>query len=409
MGALFANVTQAGVMPSRRQVLTGLGTAGSLGIAGCTGVGDSAYTPGTDETTDWPMPAYDRGFAAFNPDAAAPRDGATERWSKEIPLPSARPVVAGDTVLVPTAQAVIALDLATGEERWRYGQDQPWASGPVVHGGTVYAGFADQSELVALDLATGAEQWQTGTDGDLAAAPTFDHGYDHLYAGDDTGRIYEIDATTGEITIRGEVFGPVTALAHGGMLLVGTGGGEVYSLFRDRDGFTGQWRRRVGGSVTSLAVAPDGAIFVGTFGGPLYRLQDGAHAGTSRWEAEQGATNLAATGGDVVGSGGAGLQQFDSRSGSAGWNREGRYDAAPAIAGDTVYVGGQNDDASGFVAAYALSGGTGIIPLTISAKRWQFNVESGVTEGVAVADGAVFAVTQGGEQSQSQVYALDEA
>lgn len=64
---------------------------------------------------------------------------------------------------------------------------------------------------------------------------------------------------------------------------------------------------------------------------------------------------------------------------------------------------------SGFISAYALSGGTGVGPLTVGGKRWQFNVESAVMEGVAVADGAVFAVTQGLKDSPSQVYALDPA
>lgn len=161
--------------------------------------------------------------------------------------------------------------------------------------------------------------------------------------------------------------------------------------------------------MTGLTVAPQGGLFVGTFGGPVYRLQDGAHVGSSRWEAEAGATHLTATGGDVVGNDGGGLRVFDARTGSAGWTREGRYGAAPAIAGDTVYFGGgeKGENGHGFLAAYALSGGSGVGPLKIGGERWRFEVASAVMEGVAVADGAVFAVTQNLGGAPSRVYALD--
>lgn len=149
----------------------------------------------------------------------------------EVSGPAARPVVAAGRVLVPTVRGLVALDLDTGEERWRHGREQPWASGPAVHDGTVYVGFADQRGLVALDVETGDERWRVETRGAIAAAPTFDLGYEPLYVGDDTGQVYRIDPATGEVTLRGEVFGPVTALAHRRSLKVGTESGEVYASF----------------------------------------------------------------------------------------------------------------------------------------------------------------------------------
>lgn len=399
-------------MPSRRRVLTTVGTAGAAGLAGCTALDESNYSPGTDSTAEWPMPAYDRGFSAYNPDAAAPREGVTLRWSTEVPsMVTARPVVAAERVLVPTATALVALDLTTGEERWRKGQDQPWTSAPAVHDGTAYVGFAVQPGLAALDVETGDQQWRVETSGFVKTAPTFDHGYDALYVGDETGGIYRIDPANGEIKLRGGVFGPVTTLAHSLSLLVGTESGEVYNLYLHQGEFTGLWRRKVDGKVTALTAGRGGPIFVATFGGPVYRLRGGAHVGTSQWEAEQGATHLAATDADVVGSDYGGLRTFDAGTGTTGWEREGHYDAAPAIAGDTVYVGGgeKGGNGNGFIVAYALSGGTGIGPLTVGGKRWRFDVDSAVMEGVAVADGAVFAITQGPKKSPSRVYALDAA
>ncbi|PSQ22030.1 hypothetical protein BRD04_05500 [Halobacteriales archaeon QS_9_67_17] len=401
-------------MPSRRRFLTTISTAGVVGLAGCAGRGVSTYSPGTDETTEWPLPAYGRGSSAYNPDAAAPRDGVTERWSTDLSgvKPSARPVVAAGHVLVPTSGAVVALDLDTGETRWRYGQDQPWSSAPVVRDGTAYVGFADRRGLVALDIETGEEQWQVETRGDIRAAPTFETaGYNALYVGDDTGRVYRIRPEDGEITLRGEVFGPVTALAHDRSLLVGTESGEVYNLLPRDETFAGQWRRKVDGWVTALGCSREGGIFVGTFRGTVYSLLDGANVGSSRWTVENGGAYLAVTGEDVVATDGGNLRTLDARTGSVAWERDGKYDAAPAIAGDTVYVGGgeKGGNGTGFVAAYPLSGGTGLGSLVGDGRRWQFDTESAVIEGVAVADGAVFAATQGPGESPSRVYALDAA
>ena len=64
-----------------------------------------------------------------------------------------------------------------------------------------------------------------------------------------------VDADTGEVTMRGEVFGPVTALTHDRTLLVGTESGEVYDLFPHHGELTGLWRRKVGGRVTSVLLA----------------------------------------------------------------------------------------------------------------------------------------------------------
>lgn len=133
--------------------------------AGCIGRNEPSYSPGTDDTTEWPMPAYNRGFSASNPDAVAPREGVTERWSTELPSlgSSARPVVTVGRVLVPTAGALVVLVLDTGAEHWRHGQEQPWSRAPIVHNGTANVGFADQRGLVALDVESGDEQWRVET------------------------------------------------------------------------------------------------------------------------------------------------------------------------------------------------------------------------------------------------------
>lgn len=388
--------------PTRRQFLAGAGAATTAGLAGCLGVGESVYSPGEDADSEWPMPAYDRGSSGYNPDAAAPRDGVTERWSVQIPAPSARPVVAEGLVFIPTRAGVVALELDTGDERWRYGEESPWPASPVVHDGVVFVGFADQLGLVALSAEDGSEQWRVDTRGAIRASPTLGYDGHRVFVGDDTGKLYQVVPDTGEVENTAEVFGPVSTLAHERSLLVGTESGEVYSLFEHHDTLTGLWRRKLDGAVTDVAVA-DAVISIATFGGPMYRLQDGAHAGSSRWESDSRAKHLAATPYHVYGSDAGGLDALHYRTGEAEWKRDdGEFNCAPAVAGDTLYVG---NDAS--VEAYALN--SGVAGVRLRRRRWSHAVESRVVDGIAVADGAVFAVTRGNDDAPAKAHALDPA
>lgn len=400
-------------MPStRRQFLDTAAILGTTGFAGCVG-SESPYSPGTDEETEWPMPAYDQGFSAYVPDAAAPRTGVSVRWSMEIPgRPVGRPVVAGGTVFLSTAAGLTAFDLEDGTEQWHVGEDHPWPSPPVVHDGVVYVGFDDQPgpPLRALDAGDGGEVWTYETRGDVRTPAVLDvddgtiHG---LYVGDDTGRVYKFDPASGDAVLHTDVFGAVSRLAFAGGIVVGTEGGELYSFYDDGNRLQGLWRRKLPGAVTAIA-SSDGGLYVATFGGPLYRLSDGAHAGNSRWTAEGGATHLAATPYDAVGSDLGGLGLYHYRTGEQRWGVDGRYGASPAVAGDLLVAGGgeRGEGGSGFVAGYdvrgGLAGGLG------GRSRWTFETESAVMEGITVADGAVFAATQG-IGAPPRLYVLDPA
>jgi len=401
-------------MPStRRQFFAFVGT-GAAGAAVYAGTRESQYSPGTDESSEWPMSGYDPRSTAFNPDAAAPRDGVTVRWQTATPSkPSGRPVVASDVVVLPTPAGLIGYDLEDGSERWRVGGNQPWPRSPVIHDGTVYAGFGDppQPSLRALDVRSGDELWSYDTRGYLQAPPVpnldSDGGIRGLYVGDDTGRIYSFEPETGTLKHSTDVFGTVTCLTHGLSLTVGTEGGEIFRFLDDGDRFQGLWRRKLGGKVTSMTDAM-GDVIVATFGGPLYRLQDGAHAGRSRWTVERGAIDMAATGREVIGSDGGGLRIHDERTGDRRWGVEKGFSAAPAVAGDMLIAGGgeNGEDQSGFVSGYRVRGG--VTDAVLGRDRWTFETETTVTGGVTVADGAVFAGTQGFGGTPT-LYALDPA
>ncbi|MEE8567163.1 MAG: PQQ-binding-like beta-propeller repeat protein [Anaerolineales bacterium] len=187
------------------------------------------------------------------------------------------PVVAGDLVLVPSADyKLYALDLAKGNPVWAEpfaAQGALW-SAPMVEGDTVYLASLDH-RVYALDLSSGVELWSTDslngaiTDtptlaGNLLLVSTFNRQMIALnikrrgevewtfdaqgwvwgspavangiaYFADNTGMAYAVDLTNAHELWRIELDGPVTvtpALRDGNVFFV-TEAGTVYSLETD--------------------------------------------------------------------------------------------------------------------------------------------------------------------------------
>jgi outer membrane protein assembly factor BamB len=391
---------------TRRQLLTAVAAAGAASLAGCSLRSDDSPAPGTDGSTEWPYPAFDPQATAYAPDAAAPRDGVTERWAVETARPTDRPVVAAGRVFVPGAEALHALDLGTGESLWSVGpDDQPWTNAPAVVDGTVYATFRDPPGVLALDPEDGSERWRADV-GAVSASPVVS-GDGRCYVGTRDGRLVALDTERGEVAWSYDLFGEVVELIfRPPTLVVGTAGGEVYALY-DSDGPRELWRRKVGGKVVALAQAAGGDTLVSAFGGRLRRLADGAHTGSDRWTNRDGGTaqgGVAVAAGSVFGGNLAGLTAVGTREGETEWSAPGEFPAGPAVAGDTVYAGREGE-----VVAFAHSGGTGLGGFHVGRRRWSHDVAGTPLEGLAVADGAVVAATGGGEDGPPRTYVLDPA
>jgi len=391
---------------TRRRLLAGLAAGGAASLAGCGSLGDAGPTPGTDGSTEWPYPAFDPRASAYAPDAAAPREGATERWTVETPRPTDRPVVAAGRVFLPGPDALHALDLDTGESVWSVGPgESPWTNAPAVVDGTVYATFREPPGAVALDPEDGTEVWRADL-GPVSAPPVVDDD-GRCYVGTRDGRLVALEAGTGEVAWSYDLFGEVVALTfRPPTLVVGTTAGEVYALY-ESDGPRELWRRKVGGKVVALAQADGGDTLVSAFGGKLRRLADGAHTGSDRWSNRDGGTaqgGIAVAGDLVFGGNLAGLTACGTREGGTEWTASGEYPAGPAAAGDTVYAGREGE-----VVAFAHSGGFGVEGFAVGRQRWSHAVSGTPLEGLAVADGAVIAATGGGEDEESRTYVLDPA
>jgi outer membrane protein assembly factor BamB len=391
---------------NRRQFLAGAGATGLAATAGCLGGSKPRYAGEENPDTNWwPQPQFDRIGSCYNPKSVGPRESVTERWSLDISAPSdCAPVIADGLAFLPTASAVRAVDARTGEEQWHEnGGDPPmWPREVAFHDGLVFVAQVGDPGLLALDAATGEREWTFDPEGYGVGALLLDPERPSLFAGDAEGRVYELDPATGKARWRRRVFGGVTSFAQSiPELLVGTEAGEVLAL-HPTDG-TAYWRGEIPGQVEALATANGRGAFVSTFGGPTVEL-NGRKKGARNWTADPWAADSFVVAGDTLFAAGNRLVALDSNDGSRRWTGGKTAQCGPAAAGDTVYAASE-----GVVTAYKFGGGVGVRSHRVGETRWSHSVEGRPEQGIAVADGAVFVLTEGGDEEASKAYALEEA
>lgn len=128
---------------------------------------------------DWPTWRFDAGRSASSPEQLPA--SLNLQWTRVLPAlkpawpedprlqfdASYEPVVAGETLYYGSSRndSVTAVDLKTGEQRWRFFADGPVRFAPLVHKGRIYFG-ADDGALYCLDADSGKFHWR------FVAAPT---------------------------------------------------------------------------------------------------------------------------------------------------------------------------------------------------------------------------------------------
>lgn len=275
--------TEANV--DRRRVLTTLGAALSVGIAGCGGRhrSDSNSVVGRPPTA-WPAVARDAANSRYVPNAT-PAEGASVAW--RAPVESVQrfpPVVTESGVFVLSRTTLSGFD-RDGTERWSVpiGEDEYAAGAPTAHSA-----------------------------GDCVALATTD------------GRVRCLDAETGEVqverTFAAELRASVVAPAHGRRLYVATERGGIHTLRRGTAGWTDLWTHETFGGVEH---APAVGEYIAVATTADIEVLDGQ--GRPRWR--QGLPTPAATRPTLVGetvlvgTRGHALYAFDVRTGSRRWWR----------------------------------------------------------------------------------------
>jgi outer membrane protein assembly factor BamB/dienelactone hydrolase len=170
---------------------------------------------------DQPTPGVGEGLVVTSgPTGLVAVDAATgaERWRVEQPVSASSPLVQDGKVFVGTAgQGVKAFDARTGDEVWQYltgdtavpdnAPPDSVDSSPIIADGVLYIGEGGYGGLSALDPATGAEHWRFDTHGATWASATVADGT--VYIASDAvfdvdqedpapSALYAVDAATGK-------------------------------------------------------------------------------------------------------------------------------------------------------------------------------------------------------------------
>lgn len=320
----------------------------------------------------WPVAGGTPEHAASAPGPAPPYRVVWEVDLEEGAAPIAGPVLSAEALVIPGRREVVALDPATGEERWSV-ERAPGAAGPaaLAQGLAVFTeGSGDEAAAVAVSLDDGEEAWRASIDGTAPGGVTVADG--SAYLGTNGGTVYALDVEDGD---------------------------ERWTAG------TGERESEAGGpeDVGSTPAVSGGAVVVTAEDraertGAVYALD--STSGERRWlfrpEGNVAGFSSPSISGDavVVGGGDARAHALDLQDGAELWTARARAPFGnrhvPAAPEGEVLVA----DVLGHV--YRLDPGTG-------EQRWMFRVPGFFTGGsVTLSGGAVLAGDDGG-----QVSALD--
>lgn len=289
----------------------------------------------------------------------------------------------------------------TGKLIWRTTLEGDWwwgRSSPAVVGDTVYVGTRGPNGsgyVHALDVASGERRWRTPTDGAVHSSPAVVGGT--VYVGAQDGRLYALDADSGEIDWRQEIAEKVfsSPAVVDGTVHVGASDGTIRAL----DAATGsvEWRFATGGNVRSSPAVADGTVYVGSDDGVLYALD--AATGVIAWRFDTGSEveSSPAVGGDrvYVGNANGSVMAVDRSTGTERWSLDISVpQRSPVTFEEGVIYFGAID---GTVWSVADDGDEPEV-------RWTNATSSEIVAGVAVAAGNVYVPS-----TDTHLYAFDAA
>ncbi len=408
---------------TRRKVLASLGALASVvGTAGCSGLTEPEGAAGSDTRTvnpaldgtptrtprpteepvglsaadfptgidGFPMFGRDPQHTSYAPDDVGPA-AASFGWQLLTDgAVHASPAIADGAVFVSSLDGhVYAIELATGERRWRVETGGGYSS-PAVSDGTVYVGGRD-GVIRALDAGTGDEQWAQVTGGKVQAAPTLADGT--VFIGSFDTDLYALEAATGEVVWRvdtGHIV-PTSPAVDSDRVYLFSHGGRLLAL--DRADGTEVWRRSTGADEFASPVVAGGTVFFGSMNDQLYAVD--AETGEDRWwrflRAGMPASPAVTPESVVVPVFDKFLYAFDTATGETRWRTEiGLAYSSPAIVGGVVHVG----TATGTVFAVDAESGDVVWEYDAGADVRSSPAVTDETLVVGAADGSLHAVSE---------------
>ena len=275
---VYCIYAQSGEIIWERQVKNISGSSGRVGVGEDTGY--AASTMATDGI---------RIFASFaNGDLAAFDLEGSPVWSKNLGKPenmyghASSLVSHGDDLLIQYDQEnlgyVAALDVATGDERWKTERDfgSSWSIPLVAEiGDRKEVILAAEPTVVSYDLESGKELWRVDClkYGEVTSVPVYADGI--VYVSADSANLSAIDVKTREIVWESAFLksGVSTPLLHEGLLYCGADDGALVCY----DAKTGEelWAEFADDGFYASPILAEGRIHLMDRSGTMYILKPG--------------------------------------------------------------------------------------------------------------------------------------
>jgi outer membrane protein assembly factor BamB len=365
---------------------------------------------------DWPMFAHDPARGSRTDDLLKPP--LKLAWRAELggTIEFSSPVVAGGYVYVGLADeqqrgtaGVYALNAVTGASHWFYRTDASIKHSVTVSGGLVYAATAE-GEVVAIDAAGGERKWKYDFDRPmdtwLFASPLVSR--EVVYTGT-ADRFVALEAATGKLVWSDDHPAGVWLACHSSPT---AGDGLIYADFNDQSGLfafdarTGKLRWRQP-TYSSLHATPAFS------GGILYTvardrvLAVSPEDGSTRWKSPSIGGNCASTptvvdGKVLVGTSDGTLVALSAADGSQCW----RCGGSPGSPRSPLSFSPYQGVSSPMIATPAISGGVAYVGtaggrlLAVDVKTgrelWHCDLGSPIVSSAAISGNAVYVATYDG-------------
>jgi serine/threonine protein kinase len=267
------------------------------------------------------------------------------------------------------------------EPRWKFKTEDEIRGGPTVYNKIALVGSYD-TNIWALDLETGEFKWKFATNGGIASSPVVDEANKLVMCGSEDNTFYAIDVFSGKISwsySTNDRIRSTAQIAHGHVFF-GSDDGRVYALVAGNGRYL--WEHDMGSPVRGKPFVTKDLVIVGCEEGELVGLE---LSGAKKW-AYRARRNITSSpyvdeveGICYVGSFDNFLYAIDASSGYSMWRfrTNGPIISSPTMDGDLVYFGSADGN------LYAINAES-------SKEKWHFDAGNPIVASPAVHDGQVF-------------------
>ena len=231
--------------------------------------GETAVSPVSAGTAEWPMVAANPQRTSWTPEEVGGQ--LRPEWFKPFEAfipPHVQIIAANNTLYISTASGLYAIDSTTGAEKWVYATEMPLGHSPTIHNGVAYVGGLD-NKIHAINATSGAGLWTFSGGGGFETNPLIVD--DTLYAGNRDGKLYAITisgANTGQLDWSYQTGGPIlfSAAYNNGTLYFASNDSFAYALNASSGALTWKSAKLPGAGFYSYwpVVYEDKVIFSGS-------------------------------------------------------------------------------------------------------------------------------------------------